>query len=140
MYVLLYSDPTLTINNLRSVTASVKNWDELGNYYYGLGVPAAVIDKIMSNSAYKTDEEKTEALLLYYLNTVPRASWQNVAGALYWREEVTALKAVNVFLQFTPAGELIFQGTKLIEFQVDEGCGLNLKPRRFCAHNLLGWI
>ena len=67
----------------------------------------------MSNTAYKTEEEKKEALLLYYINTVPRASWQNVAGALYWREEVTALKAVNVFLQSTPAGEMIFQGTKI---------------------------
>ena len=44
-------------------------------------------------------------------------------------EEVTALKAVNVFLQSTPAGELIFQGTEIIcmfgkyPFQVDECCG-----------------
>ena len=59
----------------------------------------------MSNTAYKTEEEKKEALFLYYLNNVPRASWQNVAGALHKMEEMTALKALNVFLQSTQAGE-----------------------------------
>ena len=87
---------------------------ELGDYVYGLGVPSAVIVKIKSNTAYKTKDKKKEALLLYYLNTVARVSWQNVAGALHRMEEVTALKAVNVFLQSTPAGELIFQGTEII--------------------------
>ena len=73
-----------------------------------------MINKIKSNTAYKTEEEKKEALLLYYLHTVARASWQNVAGALHRMEQVTALEAVNVFLQSTPAGELIFQGTEII--------------------------
>ena len=100
-----------------------------------------MIDKIKSNTAYKTEEEKKEALLLYYLRTVARASWQNVAGVLHGMEEVTALKAVNVFLQSTPAGELIFQGTEIIcmfgkyPFQVDECCGLKCWPRRICVHN-----
>ena len=90
----------------------------------------AVINKINSNTTYKTEEEKKEALLLYYLHTVPGASWQHVAGALHRMEEVTALKVVNVILQSTPAGELIFQGTEIIcmfgkyPFQVDECCGL----------------
>ena len=105
-------DPTLTINNLRRVTASVKKWHDLGKYRSGLGVPQAVRDKIRSNTTYKTEEEKKEALLLYYLHTVARASWQNVAGALHKLEEVTPLKAVNVFLQSTPAGEWIFQGDR----------------------------
>ena len=93
---------------------SVKKWYELGHYDYGLGVPPAVREKIKSNTAYKAEEEKKEALLLYYLHTVAKASWQNVAGVLHWRKEVTALEAVNVFLQSTPAGELIFQRTEII--------------------------
>ena len=123
---ILCADPTLTIDNLQRVTTSVKKWEELGHFYSGLGVPGVVISKIKSNTAYKTEKEKKEALLRYYLHTVARASWQNVAGALHWMEEVTALKAVNVFLQSTPAGELIFQGTEIIcmfgiyPFQVDE--------------------
>lgn len=128
------------------VTKSVKKWDELGHIYSGLGVPGAVIDKIKSNTAYKTEKQKKEALLLYYLHTVPMASWQNVAGALHRMEEVTALEAVNVFLQSTPAGESIFQGTEIIcmfgkyPFQVDECCGLKWRPRRICVHNLLSCV
>ena len=69
-----------------------------------------MINKIKSNTEYKTEKEKKEALLLYYLQTVPMASWRNVAGALHRMEEVTALKVMNVFLQTTLAGELIIQG------------------------------
>ena len=100
------ADPTLTINNLRLVTASVKDWLDLGLYAGGLNVPPAVYDDIKNNTAYKTEEEKKEALLLYYLHTVPMASWPSVAGALHYQEEKTALQAINVFLERTPAGQL----------------------------------
>ena len=103
------ADPTLTINNLRLVMASVKNWYRLGPYYGGLCVPLAVCDEI--STAYQTEEEKKEALLLYYLDTMPMASWQNVAGALHYQKEETALQAVKVFLKLTLAGQLILQGT-----------------------------
>ena len=105
------ADPTLTINNLRLVMASVKNWYGLGRYTGGLDVPHAVCNEIMASTAYQTEEEKKEALLLYYLRTMPMASWQNVAGALHWRKEVTALRAVKALLKYTPAGQLILQGT-----------------------------
>ena len=39
-----------------------------------------------ASTAYQTEEEKKEALLLYYLHTMPMASWQNVAGALHYQE------------------------------------------------------
>ena len=99
------------------VMTFVKEWKELkelGDYVYGLGVPDAVIDKIKSNTAYPTEEERKETLLVYYLHTVARASWQTVAGVPHRREEVTALKAVNTFLESTPASELIFWGTEYI--------------------------
>ena len=99
-------DPTLTINNLRLVTASVKNWYGLGQDYGGLNVPRAVCEDIRDNTAYKTEEEKKEALLLYYLHTMPMASWPSVAGALHCREEKTALQAIHVFLGDIPAGQL----------------------------------
>ena len=105
------ADPTLTINNLRLVMASVKNWYCLGGYLGCLNVPGAVCDEIRYGTAYQTGEEKKEALLLYYLHTMPMASWQNVAGALHHREEETALQAVKAFLKYTPAGQLILQGT-----------------------------
>ena len=93
------ADPTLTINNLRLVTASVKDWYHLGRCIGGLGVPVAMCNDIRSNTAYKTEQEKKEALLLYYLHTVPMASWPRVAGALHWREEKTASQAVKNFLK-----------------------------------------
>ena len=100
------ADPTLTINNLRQVTASVKKWYELGQYRSGLNVPHAVCNDISDNTAYKTEEEKKKALLLYYLHTMPMASWPSVAGALHYQKEKTALQAVSVFLKCTPAGQL----------------------------------
>ena len=105
------ADPTLTINNLRLVMASVKNWYDLGRQPGGLHVPGAVCDEIRDSTAYQTQEEEKEALLLYYLRTMPMASWQNVAGALHYQEEETALQAVKALLKYTPAGQLILQGT-----------------------------
>ena len=105
------ADPTLTINNLRLVMASVKNWYGLGWQPGGLCVPLAVCDEIRASTAYQTEEEKKEALLLYYLRTMPMASWHNVAGALHWGKKVTALQAVKALLKYTPAGQLILQGT-----------------------------
>ena len=62
-------------------------------------------DDINDNTAYKTEEEKKEALLVYYLLTMPMASWPSVAGALHRREEKTASQAVQVFLKATAAGQ-----------------------------------
>ena len=99
------ADPTLTINNLRQVTASVKKWYDLGQDSGSLNVPYAVCDDINDNTAYKTEEEKKEALFLYYLRTMPMASWPSVAGALHYKEEETASQAVKVFLKGKPAGQ-----------------------------------
>ena len=61
------------------------------------------------NTAHQTEEEKKEALLLYFLHNVPMASWQRVAGVLHYKEEKTALEAVRAFAIFTPAGQSLFQ-------------------------------
>ena len=97
-------DPTLTIKNLSLVTASVEDWHNLGKYVGGLGVPITVRDMIKNNASYQTVEKRKEALLLYYWKTVPRASWQSVAGALHRREEVAASQAIKRFLNDTSAG------------------------------------
>ena len=99
----LCADLTLTINNLRLVTASLENWDGLGHYDSGLGVPAGVCNKI--NTSYKSEDERKKALLRYYLDHVPMASWPSVAGALYFIKDKAALQAVKNFLQHTPGGQ-----------------------------------
>ena len=88
----LPADPTLTINNLRLVTSSVQDWERLGHYHFGLGIPDPVL-----NSAILRKEHKT-VILQYFLNNVPMASWQKIAGALYYMKEETALQAVKKFL------------------------------------------
>ena len=95
------SDGTLTTSNVCQALASVKNWRNLG-YAGALDVPLAVCDDIRDNRPNKTEEEKKTEMLVYYLHTVPQASWQTIAGALYYMEDVTALEAVKRFLHHTP--------------------------------------
>ena len=46
------------------------NWYKLGIYNSGLGVPPAVLVEIKNNTAYKSEEDKKEALLRYFLKNV----------------------------------------------------------------------
>ena len=87
------------------VTASVKNWYTLGYYVGCLGIPSVGRDEIRDNTAYQTNEEKKKALLLYYLHTVPMASWPNVAATLHYLMEPTASQAVKKFLKDTSVGQ-----------------------------------
>ena len=93
----LCADSTLTINNLRTVTSSVRDWYGLGHYYNGLGVPPRVLREIRANPAM-TEEDKRTEVLLYFLRNIPMASWERVTGALYWMKEERALQAVKKFL------------------------------------------
>ena len=99
IYYIMYchtlpADDTLTIDNLCEVTSSVKDWKSLRGYHYGLCVPDHV-------SACINQKEKT-TMLQYFLDNVPMASWQKVAGVLYYMGEKTALEAVKKFLKVTP--------------------------------------
>ncbi|CAI8051300.1 hypothetical protein GBAR_LOCUS28097, partial [Geodia barretti] len=98
----LCADPTLTINNLRHITSSVQDWYDLGNYDSGLGVPRPVLYEIRA----QTVEEKKTKVLLYFLHNVPMASWERVAGALYYKKEKRALQAVKEFLRVSPEASL----------------------------------
>lgn len=96
----LFADPTLNVSKLNQVLASVKNWYDLGGYRYGLGIPPAVRDEIQERNI--PEDDKKGALLDYYLKYAPFASWTNVAGALHYREEKVALKAVKDFITDSP--------------------------------------
>ena len=94
----LCADSTLTINNLRTVTSSVRDLYDLGDYLSGLGVPRPVLNEISANPPMTTEEDKKTEVLLYFLRNVPMASWERVAGALYYMKEERALQAVKKFL------------------------------------------
>ena len=64
----------------------------------GLIVPDSVMDDIMANPSYSTEEEKKIAGLQYYLQTLPGASWEDIAGTLWFMEEHTALEEVRQYL------------------------------------------
>ena len=93
----LCADSTLTINNLRTVTSSVRDLYRLGHYHAGLGVPQRVRGEMIANPAMAEEDKRTE-VLLYFLRNVPMASWERVAGALYRMKEERALQAVKKFL------------------------------------------
>ena len=105
------SDPTLNLHNLCLVMTSVEDWYSLGGYSSGLGVPPSVLSEIRDSTDYKTEEEEKAALLRYFLENVPMASWQTVAGALHSEEEKKALQMVQPFLP--PSGESVFLGDVL---------------------------
>ena len=57
-----------------------------------------MLEEIRDNPAILTEEDKMTAMLQYFLNNVPMASWQKVAGALYRMKEEKALQAAKRFL------------------------------------------
>ena len=54
--------------------------------------------EISDNPAILTVEDKKTAMLRYFLNNVPMASWKRVTGALFSMKEEIALWAAKMFL------------------------------------------
>ncbi|CAI8009478.1 hypothetical protein GBAR_LOCUS6350, partial [Geodia barretti] len=74
--------------------------DEEGLLWW-LGVPYSVMDDIWASPSHSTEEEKRIAGLQYYLQTVPGASWEVIAGELWYLEEHTVLEEVRQHLPST---------------------------------------
>ena len=104
--VLLFStDPTLSLENISTVTATVPieevdffNGGELGGNV--LGVPGSKCVEIHRQSS--TDAEKRKRLIRYYLSCSPYASWSHLAGKLYLRHHLGALSAARKFIKTEP--------------------------------------
>ena len=90
-------DASLTPHNILTATSTAV----LGGLCNCLGVRVSVYDQIMANSSYSTEEERREALIVYFLNTIPLASWATLARELYKREERHSLEAVRKYLHHT---------------------------------------
>ena len=97
LLVSLPSDPTLTVENVREVMAEVGDWEKVGDWLLGLGVPDSKLQEISQQSS--TVREKSLALGDYWVNTDPDASWERLARELYHQGEERALAVTKQYLQ-----------------------------------------
>ena len=101
---LFSTDPTLSLENTSTVTATVPigEVDFLGGELGGhvLGVPESKCVEIHRQSS--TDAEERETLICYYLNYSPYTSWSHLAGKLYRRQYLEALSAARKFIKTEP--------------------------------------
>ena len=101
MYTLTFAfppDSTLTVQN---VTQALRGMPYDPGFSYNLGVPYAILDDI--ERRYSTDDQRNLAVVEYYLHYAPGASWNHLAGVLYYREKEGALQQVQQYVQ-RPAG------------------------------------
>ena len=96
---LFSTDPTLTLENISTVTATVPLEDnELGLVV--LLVPLSEYKEIRQQNS--TAAEERERLIRYYLNYSPYASWGHLAGRLYRGQHHDALSAARRFIKLEP--------------------------------------
>ena len=78
--------PTFTFFNVLSSVLTVKNWDQLGKY---LQVPSH-------------KRKSKDIMVNYFVTSVPNASWERLAVALYYYGEENALTVVKSYFQRNP--------------------------------------
>ena len=82
------------MENVREVMAEVGHWVRVGD---GLGVPRSKRQEIKQQSS--TEREESLALVDYWVNTDPRASWEKLGMVLYQWGEERALAVTKQYLQ-----------------------------------------
>ena len=97
LHTYLYPDASLTLHNIYQVTSTLN----YGGLSYCLEVPDSVYVQIKANPSYPTEEKRREAVISYYLNTIPLAFWARLAGQLYYWEKHDSLEAVRKYLHHT---------------------------------------
>ena len=102
---LFSTDPTLSLENISTVTATVPigevdylDGGELGGIV--LGVPGSKCVEIHRQSS--TDAKERERLIHYYHSYFPYASWSHLAGKLYRGQHLEALSAARKFIKTEP--------------------------------------
>ena len=86
----MFTDASLTVDNVSKVMELVSSADKIMEVWKWLGVPEIMISG--------TTKEETRACVDLYLNCHPdEASWMEIAGALYNRDEMTAARAAKLF-------------------------------------------
>ena len=82
------------MENVREVMAEVGDWVNVGSL---LDVPHSKQEEISQQSS--TEREKSLALVDYWVNTVPDASWEKLATKLYRTGEHRAVAVTKQYLQ-----------------------------------------
>ena len=102
---LFSTDPTLSLENISTVTATVPigkvdsdNSGQLGGSV--LLIPGCKCVEIHHQSS--TVAEERETLIRYYLNYSPYATWSHLAGRLYYRQHHEALLEARKFIKTEP--------------------------------------
>ena len=90
-------DDSLTPHTLLPAVSTVRQFWGNGLLQL-LGVPWSAMDDIRASPSHSTEEEKRIAGLQYFLQTLPGASWEKIAGVLWRMEEHTALEEVRQHL------------------------------------------
>ena len=99
LFLFTANDSSLTVQNLYGVTTSVRlPYDEIK---YCFEVPDSVCAQIEANRMYPDEEKKRKAMICYFLETNPNASWSLFAALCYERENFQCMQAVQQFLHRT---------------------------------------
>ena len=93
-------DASLTPHTLLPPLSTMRQFWRGGLLHYLL-VPQSVMNQIRASQSYSSEDKKRVAVLQYYLQTVPGASWVRIASALWYLEEHTALETVRQYLPHT---------------------------------------
>ena len=97
MYTLTFAlppDSTLTVQN---VTRALRGMPYSYDFSYSLGVPLPILNDI--SRRYSSDDQRKLAVVEHYLRYAPGASWNHLAGELYYYEKEGALQQVQRYVQ-----------------------------------------
>ena len=93
----MHTDPTLNTRNVQQVMEGVRDWNRVGGL---LSVPMAICDKISAECS--SDDEKISTLANYVVTILPNIDWEEIAAALYRRDETRAVERAKSYLHTVP--------------------------------------
>ena len=90
-YSPLFTDPTLTLNNVTAIVKDVQPWVNMAIW---IGIPYRKCNELQSQN--RTTYQAKQACWDYWLHHHPGCSWSILAGGLYFWEEHGALEVLQM--------------------------------------------
>ncbi len=92
---ILFTDPSMTVDNVTKVFLLTKgDWN--GDLGIALLVPKSIRDKIEQEHSILARQKR--ALMEYWVQNMYNASWESLAGVLYYTQEEEALFECKTYL------------------------------------------